>query len=91
LVLLRAAWTLYNYLVDYFLKTRHSDANLCLGCVERNRDDVSEERQRVIVDSGKDVGYPGRNIELDDLGRGHEEHGGSQSLQRLLNKRLVRT
>lgn len=87
LVLLRAAWTLYNYLVDYFLKTRDPMANLCLGCVERSRDDVIGEREHVIVGAGKDTGYQGRDIELDELGREHKEQVDQQSLQRLLNRR----
>jgi hypothetical protein len=91
LVLLRAAWTLYNYIVDYFLKTRHPDANLCLGCVERNRDDAAEEREHVVVGAGKDTGSQGRSIELDDLGRHHGQQSDQQSFQKLLNRRHAGT
>jgi hypothetical protein len=87
LVLLRAAWTLYNYLVDWFLKTRHSDANLCLGCVQRNRDDVSEDREHVIVGADKNIGYQARNTALDDLGR--DQKADEQSLQKLLIRKPV--
>ncbi|KAI4848699.1 hypothetical protein E4T44_03787 [Aureobasidium sp. EXF-8845] len=88
LVLLRAAWTLYNYLVDWFLKTRHSDANLCLGCVQRNRDDGSEDRQHVIVGADKDIGSRARNIALQDLERNRKADD-EQSLQKLLTRKPV--
>ena len=91
LVLLRAAWTLYNYVVDYFLKSRHPDANLCGGCcVQRERDEgVRQLRQSVDgCHGGKDVGYQGRNIQLEELGREGKEGSDRGSLQRLLNRRI---
>lgn len=35
LVFLRAAWSLYNLIVGYFLKSRHPDANICDDCLAR--------------------------------------------------------
>lgn len=89
LVLLRVAWTLYNLVVTYFLNSRHPDSNLCLGCLERGRTDDAGTEELQIVDAGDDTAYQGRDIELGDLGRDHEEPADQQSLQKLLTRKPV--
>jgi hypothetical protein len=89
IVLLRVAWTLYNFIVCYFLKDRHPDANLCLRCLERGRNDDAGMEEFGIADTSEDTGYHGQVIELDDLGRDHEERVDQQSLQKLLIRKPV--
>ncbi|THZ35802.1 hypothetical protein D6C87_09577 [Aureobasidium pullulans] len=94
LVLLRAAWTLYNYLVDYFLKSRHPDANVCEKCLVRGQDDevVTVASSRNIGKGGKEEGAEVEDVELDDLGmsrRSNGREGDGQSMQSLLPHRIV--
>jgi hypothetical protein len=90
LVLLRVAWTLYNFVVCYFLKDRLKDSNSCLGCVERYRDDdIGRRELGIIDDAGEDTTLHGEVIELTDLGGDVEEQADQQSLQRLLIRKPV--
>jgi len=89
LVLLRVVWTLYNYVVCYFLKDRHPDSNLCVGCAEHYQDGDAETGELVIVDTGEDTGYHGQDIEMGDIGRDLEEQTDQQSLQKLLTRKPV--
>ncbi|KAH0289963.1 hypothetical protein M436DRAFT_79648 [Aureobasidium namibiae CBS 147.97] len=88
-VLLRVAWTLYNYIVCYFLKDRQPDSNLCPGCLERGQSDEAGTEELENVDVGEDTGYHGRDIEMGDLGRDREEQADQQSLQKLLTRKPV--
>lgn len=94
LVLLRAAWTLYNYLVDYFLKTRHADANVCEKCLVRGQDDelVTEAGSQDVGRGGKEEGAEVKDVELDDLGKPRKSNGregDEQSMQSFLTHRIV--
>jgi hypothetical protein len=89
LVLLRGAWTLYNFIVTYFLNSRHPDSNLCLGCLNRNQDGDDGREGHVSTDADEDTGYHGRVIELDDFGRDRKEWGSQPSSQKLLSRKPV--
>lgn len=88
IVLLRVAWTLYNFIVGYILKHRSPDANFCHGCAERYQDDDTGTRELGIID-GENVVYHGRDVELGDFGRNPEEQADQQSLQKLLTRKPV--
>ena len=89
LVLLRVVWTLYNYVVCYFLKDRHPDSNLCVGCAEHYQDGDAETGELGIVDTGEDTDCHGQDIEMGDIGRDLEEQTDQQSLQKLLTREPV--
>jgi hypothetical protein len=89
LVLLRVAWTLYNFVVCYFLKDRHTDSNICLGCLERGQNDDTGTEERVSIDAGEDNSLHGEVIELDDYGSNLEEQADGQSSQNLLTRKPV--
>lgn len=89
LVLLRVAWTLYNYVVCHFLKIRHLDANLCLGCLERGPADGAGTGEVETVDACEETEYQGRDVELVDLGRDHDEPADQQTLQKLLTREPI--
>ncbi|KAG9555417.1 hypothetical protein KCU71_g12049, partial [Aureobasidium melanogenum] len=69
LVFLRAAWSLYNLVVGYFLKSRHPEANICDECLARKKEDdeqVGGKEETACVD--KMHGVDEHTIELDYLG-----------------------
>lgn len=84
LVLLRAAWSLYNYLVEYFVKTRCVDANLCLGCVQQRREDEAGGDGHFVSDTNKTNGSIAEQVELNSLRKGGETQDRQQSMQGLL-------
>jgi hypothetical protein len=89
LVFLRVAWTLYNFFVCYYLKYRHKDTNMCLGCAERYQDDIGTRELGIVDNAGEDTSLHGEVIELTDLARDHEEQADEQSLQKLLTRKPV--
>jgi hypothetical protein len=89
LVLLRVAWTLYNFIVTYLLNSRHPDANLCLGCLESGRNGDTGTGKHISIDADEDTGYHGRVIELDDFGMDRKEWSNPSSSQKLLNRKPV--
>jgi hypothetical protein len=89
LVLLRVAWSLYNFVVCYFLKDRHKDSNLCLGCLERGRDDDAGTEEHVSTDADEDTDLHGEVIELTNLASDREDQADEQSSQNLLTRKPV--
>ncbi|KAH0350079.1 hypothetical protein KCU81_g2833, partial [Aureobasidium melanogenum] len=81
LVFLRTAWSLYNSIVAYFLKSRHPDANICDECLARKKVEGKEETAHV----DKVYGFDEHTIELDYLGAPsvaarRNDQGSTQSL-----------
>ncbi|KAH0372238.1 hypothetical protein KCU65_g1411, partial [Aureobasidium melanogenum] len=86
LVFLRTAWTIYNLVVGYFLKSRHPDANICNECLARKKEDEAqaEEKEEPAHDN-KSHGFDEHTIELDYLGPPspdirRDDQGSAQSL-----------
>ncbi|KAG9843829.1 hypothetical protein KCU98_g7552, partial [Aureobasidium melanogenum] len=67
LVFLRTAWTLYNFTVGYYLKSRQPDANICDGCLARKREDDAQVEGEETTRDNKSHGFDGHTIELDYL------------------------
>ncbi|KAG9743041.1 hypothetical protein KCU73_g8511, partial [Aureobasidium melanogenum] len=87
LVFLRTAWSLYNFMVAYFLKSRHPDANICNECLARKKEDDVEvvEEKEDPVHYNKSHGVDEHTIELDYLGppsppTRRDDQGSAQSL-----------
>jgi hypothetical protein len=92
IVLLRVAWSLYNLVVTYFLNSRHEESNLCLGCLERGREDDdtgSEEHTHSSMHTSEDTSLHGEVIELGDFGTGHGGQAEEPCLQKLLTRKPV--
>ncbi|KAG9514337.1 hypothetical protein KCV07_g8224, partial [Aureobasidium melanogenum] len=70
LVFLQTAWSLYNLVVGYFLKSRHPDANICDECLARKTADevVKQEGEDGTAHGDKMPGVGEHTIELDYLG-----------------------
>ncbi|KAG9596134.1 hypothetical protein KCU77_g4487, partial [Aureobasidium melanogenum] len=69
LVFLRTAWSLYNLVVGYFLKRRHTDANVCDECLARKKaDDAEVEKREETAHSDRALEVEEHTIELDYLG-----------------------
>lgn len=93
LVFLRTAWSLYNFLVSYFLKSRHPDANICDECLARKEeDDEQVDGTAEAVQVGTETAHTDKvhevdehTIELDYLGppspaTRQDDQGSAQSL-----------
>lgn len=86
LVFLRTAWSLYNFIVAYFLKSRHPDANICDECLARKEeDDVEVKGKKETIHTDKRHGFDEHTIELDYLGppsppTRRDDQGSAQSL-----------
>ncbi|KAG9529468.1 hypothetical protein KCU93_g3497, partial [Aureobasidium melanogenum] len=87
LVFLRTVWSLYNFMVAYFLKSRHPDANICNECLARKKEDDVEvvEEKEDPVHYNKSHGVDEHTIELDYLGppsppTRRDDQGSAQSL-----------
>ncbi|KAG9668451.1 hypothetical protein KCU99_g8182, partial [Aureobasidium melanogenum] len=87
LVFLRTVWSLYNFMVAYFLKSRHPNANICDECLARKKEDDVEvvEEKEDPVHYNKSHGVDEHTIELDYLGppsppTRRDDQGSAQSL-----------
>jgi len=91
LVLLRAAWSLYNIIVGYFVKSRHPESNVCDDCLSRKKVDEAETSTPMLPGVVKLDGCVEDTIELHDLGPASPpaQQYDRQSMQRLLTHRDV--
>ncbi|KAG9692896.1 hypothetical protein KCU95_g10031, partial [Aureobasidium melanogenum] len=67
LVFLRTAWSLYNLVVGYFLKSRHPDANICVECLARKEEDNEQVDGNVeTAQVGTDTSHTDKVHEVDE-------------------------
>lgn len=91
LVLLRAAWSLYNLIVGYYLKDRHPESNVCDDCLARKGEDEVRAIAPVLPEITKMDNSDEHTIELDEFGPASPpaQQDDQQSLQSLLTHRRV--
>ncbi|THX24887.1 hypothetical protein D6D10_10036 [Aureobasidium pullulans] len=91
LVLLRAAWSLYNLIVGYYLKDRHPESNVCDDCLARKGEDEARATAPVLPEITKMDNSDEHTIELDEFGPASPpaQQDDQQSLQSLLTHRRV--
>ena len=86
LVFLRAAWSLYNLIVGYFLKSRHPDANICEDCLARKKEEDSLAKQPT-TSTIASTGMSEEVIEMNHLPAQRPSAGQYESTQSLLTHR----
>ncbi|KAG2167876.1 hypothetical protein JADG_007615 [Aureobasidium aubasidani] len=87
LVFLRAAWSLYNLIVGYFLKSRHPDANICDDCLARKKEDETLAKKPTTTITIASTNISEEVIELDHLPAQRPSAGQHESTQSLLTHR----
>lgn len=87
LVFLRTAWSLYNLIVSYFLKSRHPDANICDDCLARKKEDETLAKQPTTTSTIASTGMSEEVIEMNHLPAQRPSAGQYESTQSLLTHR----
>ncbi|TIA66760.1 hypothetical protein D6C76_09077 [Aureobasidium pullulans] len=87
LVFLRTAWSLYNLIVGYFLKSRHPDANICDDCLARKKEDESLAKKPTTTSTIASTGMSEEVIEMNHLPAQRPSAGQYESTQSLLTHR----
>lgn len=79
LVLLRAAWSIYNLVVGYFLKSRHPGTNTCDGCLARKKEDETMIKTPTINSNITAEGSSRQSIELNQFASPRSSIGQQES------------
>jgi hypothetical protein len=87
LVFLRAAWSLYNLIVGYFLKSRHPDANICEDCLARKKEEYSLAKQPTTTNTIASTDISEQDIEMKHFPAQRPSAGQYESTQSLLTHR----
>ncbi|THY70813.1 hypothetical protein D6C95_10305 [Aureobasidium pullulans] len=87
LVFLRAAWSLYNLIVGYFLKSRHPDANIYDDCLARKKEEDSLAKQPTTTNTIASTDISEQDIEMKHLPAQRPSAGQHESTQSLLTHR----
>ncbi|KEQ81777.1 hypothetical protein M438DRAFT_337746 [Aureobasidium pullulans EXF-150] len=87
LVFLRTAWSLYNLIVGYFLKSRHPDANICDDCLARKKEEDSLAKKPTTTSTIASTGMSEEVIEMNHLPAQRPSAGQHESTQSLLTHR----
>ncbi|THZ23198.1 hypothetical protein D6C89_05634 [Aureobasidium pullulans] len=87
LVFLRTAWSLYNLIVGYFLKSRHPDANICEDCLARKKEEDSLAKQPTTTNTIASTDISEQDIEMKHLPAQRPSAGQYESTQSLLTHR----